>query len=422
VPIDAGVRDCISARLIVNIRYSGGTLKELILHVGFHKTATSSFQATCVKNRELLADQGIYYPSFSLGNKTINNHSAPIASLFSEHPSSLRVNVIQGHEGEVNQVREQFEKILGSQRNTLISGEGISMLSGNALGKLKEQIEAQGFTIRVLCSVRKPYAFTCSSFQQLVKGGILSSFVEEKVPTKSKRVQVLKRIFDHVEFFSFESDCAFQGGPVAAMLDRINVELDEVEYVNTNEGMGNITTRLYASINAKYPIVKKEKLSQRGRHRGKIDFDNDKFLLTRTEIEALREELDEENRSMREALGNDFTDREYRASSGFRIDKELAVKIIKQACRPAYVADAVIKFLVEHNDGTWAASDLFEPLLEKTEISEVTVDYLRDQAILNEGENLQLAHDLMLLAFDRRPEGLTIRTKLAKYRQQLDPR
>jgi hypothetical protein len=181
VPIDAGVRDCISARLIVNIRYSGETLKELILHVGFHKTATSSFQATCVKNRELLADQGIYYPSFSLGNKTINNHSAPIASLFSEHPSSLRVNVIQGHEGEVNQVREQFEKILGSQRNTLISGEGISMLSGNALGKLKEH--------------------TCSSFQQLVKGGILSSFVEEKVPTKSKRVQVLKRIFDHVEFF-----------------------------------------------------------------------------------------------------------------------------------------------------------------------------------------------------------------------------
>jgi hypothetical protein len=330
--------------------------------------------------------------------------------------------VIQGHGGEVDQAREQFDRILGSQQNTLISGEGISMLSGNALGKLKAYIEAQGFTIRVLCSVRRPYAFTCSSFQQLVKGGILSSFVEEKVPTKSKRVQVLRRVFDHVEFFSFESDCAFQGGPVAAMLDRINVELDEIEYVNANEGIGNITTRLYASINAKYPILEKGELNPRGRHRGKIDFDKEKFLLTRTEIESLSEELDKENRSMREALGTDFTDREYRESSDFRINKELAVKIMKQACRPAYVADAVIKFLVENNDGTWVTSDLFEPLLEKTEISEGTVDYLRDQAILNEGENLQLAHDLMLLAFDRRPEGLTIKTKLAKYRQQLDPR
>ena len=110
MPIDAGVRDCISARLIVNIRYSGGTLKELILHVGFHKTATSSFQATCVKNRELLADQGIYYPSFSLVNKVINNHSAPIASLFTKDPSSLRVNVTQGHEREVDQVRTQFDQ------------------------------------------------------------------------------------------------------------------------------------------------------------------------------------------------------------------------------------------------------------------------------------------------------------------------
>ena len=85
-------------------------MKELILHVGFHKTATGSFQATCAKNRELLDDQGIYHPSFSLVNKVINNHSAPIASLFTKDPSSLRVNVTQGHEREVDQVRTQFDQ------------------------------------------------------------------------------------------------------------------------------------------------------------------------------------------------------------------------------------------------------------------------------------------------------------------------
>jgi hypothetical protein len=44
------------------------------------------------------------------GCEKLHNHSAPIASLFTKDPSSLRVNVTQGHEREVDQVRTQFDQ------------------------------------------------------------------------------------------------------------------------------------------------------------------------------------------------------------------------------------------------------------------------------------------------------------------------
>lgn len=37
-------------------------MKTLIVHAGTHKTATTSFQSICFKNRDQLADNGIYYP------------------------------------------------------------------------------------------------------------------------------------------------------------------------------------------------------------------------------------------------------------------------------------------------------------------------------------------------------------------------
>ncbi len=34
-----------------------------VIHIGTHKTGTSSLQTFCVANRRTLLDQGIYYPT-----------------------------------------------------------------------------------------------------------------------------------------------------------------------------------------------------------------------------------------------------------------------------------------------------------------------------------------------------------------------
>ena len=49
-------------------------MKKLIIHIGTHKTGTSSFQRYCYKFKEMLDREGICYPSIK-GYEEINNHS-----------------------------------------------------------------------------------------------------------------------------------------------------------------------------------------------------------------------------------------------------------------------------------------------------------------------------------------------------------
>ena len=55
-------------------------MKTCYLHLGFHKTATTSFQLSCGNNRKKLFEEGIYYPKFKFSDRKGNcwNHSANI--------------------------------------------------------------------------------------------------------------------------------------------------------------------------------------------------------------------------------------------------------------------------------------------------------------------------------------------------------
>ena len=55
------------------------------MHLGFHKTATTSFQLTIQQNRKLLEQEGILLPKF-LGKKQkfAANHSGQIRDVFDE--------------------------------------------------------------------------------------------------------------------------------------------------------------------------------------------------------------------------------------------------------------------------------------------------------------------------------------------------
>lgn len=75
---------------------TGLLMKKLYLHMGFHKTGTSSFQETCKKNVGFLKAQGLLYPLFNsghIGMEDISNHSIPIYSMFCEDPGRYHINV-----------------------------------------------------------------------------------------------------------------------------------------------------------------------------------------------------------------------------------------------------------------------------------------------------------------------------------------
>ena len=64
-----------------------------LLHVGLHKTASTSLQATCGLNRDLLESNGYNYPALfnSHGGVKTENHSIALFNIF----SSSRLSTIK---------------------------------------------------------------------------------------------------------------------------------------------------------------------------------------------------------------------------------------------------------------------------------------------------------------------------------------
>ncbi|MAT91964.1 MAG: hypothetical protein CME59_05140 [Halioglobus sp.] len=336
--------------------------KQLVLHVGLHKTATSSFQVTCGQNQQALMDQGICYPRFTIGDRTTFNHGIPVFILFSDQPQNYNVIIKWGLNNHLDKIvrkcEEQLDAVLDGHESVLLSGEDVSLLPATGLDRLNTYLRKKDYTVRVLCSVRKPYSFTCSEVQQKIRGGRLRSIEKIRVPRKSLRIKTLRDTFDKVEFFSFEKDLEYPGGPVAALLDRAQVKKEKIEIQAVNEGLGNITTRLYAAINREYPVILHGRLNPDGREPGVRNFDDNKFLLTRDEIAQIRAQLDRENAKIAALLGAEFTDSSYPFSESFTIDLDTAARMLTEVTEKPHVRQVVKAFLLRHGDSSWSEADL----------------------------------------------------------------
>ena len=76
-------------------------MKRFILHVGFHKTATSSIQQTLALNLDQLAEQGYRYPIFEYNGLKITNHSIPFYSTYCKEPQKYNMNIMNGYDEEI---------------------------------------------------------------------------------------------------------------------------------------------------------------------------------------------------------------------------------------------------------------------------------------------------------------------------------
>ena len=61
-------------------------MARVVLHIGTHKTATTTLQDTLATNRALLAEQGIVYPSIgrATGHHTLATHWIDLPKVYYE--------------------------------------------------------------------------------------------------------------------------------------------------------------------------------------------------------------------------------------------------------------------------------------------------------------------------------------------------
>lgn len=152
-------------------------MKRLYLHLGLHKTASSSFQAACKRNNKELRKNGFLYPLFNsehINSVNISNHSVPLFSMFGDNPENYHINIKKGVV-DVDRLNCDYFKVLesclSSDFDLIVSGEDVSLLSVSSLHDLICFISKFDYKVVPFLLVRSPYDFHCSALQQRIKGG-----------------------------------------------------------------------------------------------------------------------------------------------------------------------------------------------------------------------------------------------------------
>jgi hypothetical protein len=215
-------------------------IKEIFLHIGIHKTATTTIQRTLYSEHSILVKEGILYPKFNIGEDPIDNHSIPFYSLFCNNPKEYHINIRKGITTDESikklhlDYRNQFEKqIANFHGETLtISGEDISLLSKNELVKLKSyliKITHPNVNIRVILMCRHPVSWFRSVLQTRVKTRgitIKKQTVNLLLQSHMYRnlIQIISEVFgqDSISVLRYEDIILHTYGPTGAFLEIIS--------------------------------------------------------------------------------------------------------------------------------------------------------------------------------------------------------
>lgn len=397
-------------------------MKKVIIHVGLHKTATSSIQSSLAHNRHILEAQGITYPIFELQGKSIDNHSIPFFSLFCEDPESYHINIrfnIDIQE-QHKAYRAKIDELLQSKTNVFISGEDISLLSLDALRALTKLFQDNGFEIEAHCVVRPPYSLFCSLIQQNIKGG-LPSLGRLHPVIISETIGKLRQAFKNIKFHSFSVLCAEKSVPVLTFLEDLGIDTTNFDVINTNEGLGNLTTRLLNYINKKVPSIQNGELNPKRDNIHHFDStyncDSEKFLLTTGELAQVKEILDNENTIIGKELGTEFTDNDYPVAGENNPPDSFIEQVIERfKDSPQAMKRAVYHYIItECEYSNESRLDSFF----NNKCAQLNADILRNTAILWENSNIHNALTFMRLAKEYRPNGPYILQKIEEYQKQL---
>lgn len=143
--------------------------KQLILHVGFHKSGTSALQESFAAQREELAAAGVLYPN--IGRKAHHR----IAWALTQKPWGWKA---RGGETTPFKHFSKMVKLINrsSAEKILLSSEFFSELTPDQIQKIAATIK--GREVKILFTLRPLVKLIASSYQQYLKYGTKADYVE----------------------------------------------------------------------------------------------------------------------------------------------------------------------------------------------------------------------------------------------------
>lgn len=250
-------------------------ISKIILHIGVHKTATTTIQNTLTNEREKLAALGVLYPLFYAKELIFNNHSIPLFSLFSQYPERYHINKTHGfttkdaiqqlHQGYCDQLREQVSSFSGD--TLVLSGEDLSNFKSQNLNKLKtflQEVTQPGVKIQVVVVCRHPVTrfrssvqFTVSNFGMRMKKAI--EFHSVRKNQYQRLVNNFITVFgrENISVLKYEDMLVHPFGPAGAFLEMINPSIPakiKPQILFENAGFSYEAVILSNAINHAWPV------------------------------------------------------------------------------------------------------------------------------------------------------------------------
>lgn len=220
---------------------AGETMDTLYLHIGMHKTGSSSIQSSLARFKT----EKLRYAH--LGEI---NHSIPLYTIFSEDRYAYHIHRRRGFSREmVDAHRERYAAMLRRELerrsgDMIISGEDLSILSESELKALETEVRPFFRHVKVIGYTRNPIDYASSALQEQIKNGVTPTEIPR--PAYRDLFEKFHRVFgkDHVLLIDFRRSNLFRGSVVQDFLHRVGAPADLITEQSENESLSLLATKL----------------------------------------------------------------------------------------------------------------------------------------------------------------------------------
>jgi hypothetical protein len=208
-------------------------MARLILHIGTHKTASTTLQNTLAANRALLADQGVVYPRIgrATGHHTLATRWIDLPPVYHEpEPAAAHWQGLAAH------ARDGATVILSSEEFSRWKPQAVDFAE-------VRRFAAPFARTTVVCFLRNQLGFIQSlylqmakrpppkSFESLVDGALAGNHAAGMFLDYGQLHAHVARGFPEAEilFLSYEAACRHPGGLVRCFLERVGLGAVRIE-------------------------------------------------------------------------------------------------------------------------------------------------------------------------------------------------
>ncbi|MFV8827445.1 hypothetical protein [Alkalihalobacterium sp. APHAB7] len=339
--------------------------REIILHVGLHKTGTTSIQRTLFneENNQILEKKGYIYP-----RSWPSNHSIPIYSVFSEHPERYHINIRNGYTtaniiAKNQEYLRNFEKEIVNRGKSkiIISGEDISVLPHENLQAFKKYIMSlfqEETKVTVMMYLRNPVSWSISNIQEIIKSGGFYETALTHMNTTYKnnfknKIEKFIQVFgkQNIKLYSFEETLPHQYGVIGHFLSSLNFkesEINQFHIQKANESISLIAGNILSYINVRIPMIYNGKINENRAQRDYVPLLNikgSKFDIPISDKIKIFESRKEDTIWLRDNYGIDYSNLSGVQDSNLKY--EFTEEIILSIKKAYYQLSPPLKKLVE---------------------------------------------------------------------------